>query len=717
MVRHLPLFFSGFLSLLISCSPTKEPGKEPQSEAPNKASKSDPLPEESSKKQESAKVKASPEEILQALNTPNLPSGLYLNRFDRTARPQDDLYRFVNGGWLDQFKLPPEKSRYGVFNDLHERAREQLKSIILELSQQADASAEAAQIRDTYQAFMDQEAIKLAGHSPLMAQLKAFDRIKTSKELMKHFGRTWVLGISGPIRGWIDQDAKQPDQYRLYLSQGGIGLPDRDYFLKDEEKLKAVRDAYLIYLEGLFTLAGESNPKKQAKAVFDLEIQLAQIQWSRAESRDRSKTYHRLTRKELKKRWALPWDAFFEGLEAQPQSVIVRQPSFFKELTKMLKAKNLPAWRSYLKARLLSDRAPYLSAQWEELHFKFYGVTVSGKEANEPRWKRAIDLIESILGEALGKVYVARHFKPEAKARMKTLVEHLLVAFKASINELEWMSPQTKKMAQEKLKRFSVKIGYPDQWKDYSALQIDPKSLIKTIENASRFEHKREMAKLGKAIDRKEWFMPPQMVNAYYNPSMNEIVFPAAILQPPFFNLDADDAVNYGGIGAVIGHEISHGFDDQGRKSDGEGRLQDWWTAEDAERFQERASRLASHYESYEPIKGMKINGALTLGENIGDLGGLTIAYQAYLSSLNGKEAPILDGFSGSQRVFISWAQVWACQYREEELRRRLLTDSHSPAHYRVRGIIRQLDAFYEAFEVKDSDRLFLPKSDRVKIW
>jgi len=300
---------------------------------------------------------------------------------------------------------------------------------------------------------------------------------------------------------------------------------------------------------------------------------------------------------------------------------------------------------------------------------------------------------------------------------MKTLVGHLLEAFKRSINELEWMSPKTKTMAQEKLKRFSVKIGYPDQWRDYSALKVDAKSLLTTVENASLYEHKREMSKLGKPIDREEWFMPPQMVNAYYNPSMNEIVFPAAILQPPFFNLDADDAVNYGGIGAVIGHEISHGFDDQGRKSDGEGRLEDWWSAEDAERFSERAGKLSTHYEGYEPLEGMKINGALTLGENIGDLGGLTIAYEAYLSSLQGKPSPTLDGFTGPQRVFLSWAQVWACKYREAELRRRLLTDPHSPAHYRVRGIIRQLDAFYEAFGVKETDKLYLPKERRVQIW
>lgn len=659
------------------------------------------------------RVKASQE----SLNTPSLPSGLYLSRFDQRARPQDDLYRFVNGGWLDQFELPPEKSRYGVFNDLQERARDQLKAIIMELSERTEASAEEAKLRDVYRAFMDQEAIESAGHSVLIPQLKALDTLKDTSALMRRLGESWGLGLSGPIRGWVDQDAKAPDQYRLYLSQGGIGLPDRDYFLKDDEKLKAVREAYLVFLEGLFKRAGERDASQQAQAVFELERQLAEAHWTRSESRDRSKTYNRVTLAELNKRWPLAWGAFFEGLGASPQSVIIRQPSYLDALSGLISEARLPAWRSYFKARLLSERSPYLSAQWEAHHFDFYGKIVSGKEANEPRWKRAIDLIESILGEALGKVYVARHFKPEAKERMKALVSQLLAAFKVSINELQWMSAETKTMAQEKLKRFSVKIGYPDKWRDYSPLDVDPKSLIKTLESAHRFEHQREMSKLGKPVDREEWFMPPQMVNAYYNPSMNEIVFPAAILQPPFFNLEADDAVNYGGIGAVIGHEISHGFDDQGRKSDGEGRLQEWWSPEDAERFKARASKLSSHYEGYEPLEGMKINGALTLGENIGDLGGLTIAYQAYISSLNGKEAPTLDGFSGPQRVFLSWAQVWACKYREAELRRRLLTDPHSPAHYRVRGIIRQLDAFYQAFDVKEGDKLFLPKEQRVKIW
>lgn len=653
-------------------------------------------------------------------NTASLPSGLYLGRFDSSVRPQDDLYGFVNGTWLKRFKLPADKSRYGVFNDLHERAREQLKAIIMELSEREVLSEESAKVRDAYRAFMNTEAVEQAGLSPLKAQLEQLKGLKSVEQVVERFGARWGLGITRPLSGWVDQDAKAPDQYRLYLVQSGLGLPDRDYYLKAEEKFEQLRVAYQVYLKALLMKAGEPEGEAHTNAAlaFELERELAKVQWSRAESRDRTKVYNPFTKRELQAKWpALPWASFFSGLGAAPERVIVRQPSFIDGLSALLTEARLPAWRAYLRAQLLSDRAPYLSADLERLHFEFYGVKVSGKEADEPRWKRAISFVEEILGEALGKEYVKRHFKPEAKARMEALVSNLLAAFSERIEGLEWMSAQTKERAQAKLKRFSVKIGYPNRWRDYSALKVSAGSLLHTLEAARRFEHERELAKLGKPVDREEWFMPPQMVNAYYNPSMNEIVFPAAILQPPFFNLEADDAVNYGGIGAVIGHEVSHGFDDQGRKSDGEGFLRDWWSEEDAGHFKTRAEGLSSHYEGYEPVEGMKINGALTLGENIGDLGGLTVALSAYQRSLKGVEAPVLDGFTGVQRVFLSWAQVWACVYRDEELRRRVLTDPHSPAPYRVKGVVRQLDAFYEAFGVKEGDALYLPPEQRVKIW
>ena len=658
-----------------------------------------------------------------------LISGLTLERFDQSVRPQDDFYQYVNGTWLKTFKLPPEKSRYGVFNDLNERARDQLKTIILELNtstaQKASNSAETQKVSDAYKAFMDKSRLEALGTEPLKEDLSLIQALKTPHDLMRHFGETWRNGSSSPIEGWIDQDAKNPTAYTLYLTQSGLGLPDRDYYLKDDKKLKETRGQYTEYLTQLFKQSGIPSLSVKSKAlaaqVVSLETAIAEAQWTRAESRQREKTYNKYSLKELSAQAEIDWTVFFQSMSSEHapkiSEVVLRQPSFFKALALIVQKTDIAVWRAYLSARLLTHFAPLMSREWVTLHFHFYGEQLSGKEKNEPRWKRGIGHVEKILGEALGKIYVARHFKPAAKKRMEALVQNLLVAFRSAVKGLEWMGSETKTAALTKLDHFTVKIGYPNRWRDYSALTIKADELIGNAKRASLFSLHRELSKLGKPIDREEWFMPPQMVNAYYNPSMNEIVFPAAILQPPFFNMEADDAVNYGGIGAVIGHEISHGFDDQGRKSDGEGRLTDWWTTEDASRFTERASKLSAHYESYTPLEDMKINGALTLGENIGDLGGLTIAYRAYLLSLKGHEAAILDNFTGPQRFFLSWAQVWACKYRDQELRRRLLTDPHSPAMYRVTGIIRQMPAFYEAFGVTTNDQLYLPPAQRVKIW
>ncbi len=663
-----------------------------------------------------------------------LSSGLTLERYDRKVRPQDDFYRFVNGQWLDTFELPPEKSRYGVFNDLHERARKQLKTIIMDLGQKpkdpskskAQAqSAEAQKVSDAYQAFMDLEQLNQQGLTPLMDELNKIQAIDNQEQLGSYLGYMWQIGSTGPINGWIDQDAKNPTEYILHLTQSGLGLPDRDYYLKDEQKFKDLRDQYLVYLSKSFLLAKLAKNQKEAdslaKSVLELESQLAEIQWTRAESRQRDKTYNHRSLVQLNQDFKFKWSAFFAGMSQQQhqkiKAVILRQASYFTKLDHLLQNTQLTAWKAYLTSKLLGHFAPLLSQEWVGHHFDFYGKAISGKEKNEPRWKRGIGHVEEILGEALGKVYVVKHFKPEAKARMEKLVANLLIAFRAGVKSLDWMSADTKVQALKKLDHFTVKIGYPNRWKDYSGLSIKADDLVGNSIRATQFTLKRELDKLGKPIDREEWFMPPQTVNAYYNPSMNEIVFPAAILQPPFFNMEADDAVNYGGIGAVIGHEISHGFDDQGRKSDGEGRLTDWWTDSDAKLFQERAQALSTHYESYQPLEGMKINGALTLGENIGDLGGLTIAYRAYQLSLNGQKSTEMDGFTGEQRFFLSWAQVWACKYREAELRRRLLTDPHSPAMYRVTGIVRQMPEFYNAFKLNPSDKLYLAPEKRVKIW
>jgi putative endopeptidase len=660
----------------------------------------------------------------------SLGSGLTLERFDKSVRPQDDFYRFVNGGWLDTFELPPEKSKYGVFNDLHERVRAQLKKIIMALDTHKNKdgvnnSAEAQKVSDAYRAFMDEEKLEQLGMKPIQSDLDDIQKITTPQQLSTYLGQSWRLGLSGPIEGWVDQDAKQPTEYILYLMQGGIGLPDRDYYLKEEDKFVEIREAYLTYLVGLLKMSdltqSDDEASAQAKAVLSLEKKIAEAQWTRAESRQREKTYNKKSRDMLIKEFTFDWMNFLKGMstshETKITKVVLRQPSYFKVLVKLVAETPITTWQAYLSTRLLTHFAPYMSADWVTHHFNFYGKTISGKEKNEPRWKRGIGHVEGILGEALGKVYVAQHFKPAAKVRMEQLVNNILIAFRGGVQSLEWMGADTKKQALKKLDQFTVKIGYPNRWKDYSLLKIQAGDLIGNAKRATTFTLEQELRKLGQPIDREEWFMPPQMVNAYYNPSMNEIVFPAAILQPPFFNMNADDAVNYGGIGAVIGHEVSHGFDDQGRKSDGEGRLTDWWTENDAKRFQERAQKLSTHYEAYTPLEGMSINGALTLGENIGDLGGLTIAYKAYQLSLKGKAASVMDGFTGVQRFFLSWAQVWACKYREAELRRRLLTDPHSPTMYRVTGIIRQMPEFYEAFNLKKEDKLYLDPSKRVKIW
>ena len=661
-------------------------------------------------------------------------SGLTLERFDRSVRPQDDFYRFVNGHWLDTFVLPPEKSRYGVFNDLNERARDQLKVIITDLSQKSDnqeqnkgqiISAETQKVSDAYRAFMNIKYLDSLGLKPLEQELEKIRAITSHEQLSSYLGYMWQIGSSGPMRGWIDQDAKNPTEYVLYLMQGGLGLPDRDYYLKDDARFTEIRSKYQSYLGQSFLRMKQAQNQKEADllalSVIDLESKLAEIQWTRAESRQRDKTYNPSSLEELKKDFKFSWNSFFTGMAPQQnqkiKGVILRQNSFFTKFDTLFQKTSVKTWRSYLRIKLIDQFAPFLSQDWVQHRFNFYGKVVSGTEKNEPRWKRGIAHVEAIMGEALGKIYVAKHFKPEAKARMEKLVENLLIAFRAGIKSLDWMSAETKVQALKKLDHFTVKIGYPNRWKDYSKLHIKADDLIGNVIRSSQFVMKRELNKLGKPIDREEWFMPPQMVNAYYNPSLNEIVFPAAILQPPFFNMEADDAVNYGGIGAVIGHEISHGFDDQGRKSDGEGRLTDWWTKGDAELFQARAQKLSEHYESYQPIEDMKINGALTLGENIGDLGGLTIAYRAYQLTLLGNKSKKMDDFTGEQRFFLSWAQVWACKYREAELRRRLLTDPHSPAMYRVTGIIRQMPEFYKAFNLTPNDKHYLAPEKRVKIW
>jgi putative endopeptidase len=650
--------------------------------------------------------------------TGNLSSGLVLENFDKSVRPQDDLYRFANGQWLDTFEIPADKSSFGAFTHLYDESQDNLKAIISDASEGKLSGDSAKKVGDAYAAFMNDAAIEAAGLSALQKELSTIAGLKTHQDIGKHFLYLQELGVKTPFGGWVDQDHKNTTSYILYMTQSGLGLPDRDYYFKEEEKFQKIRAGYEAYLVKIFTLLGRSDAGAQAASVVAIEKSLASKHWTRVQNRDRNKTYNKLTIDELANMLPdVPLKAWNDSVDGALGNVVIRQPDYFGSLAQLMTATDVRGWKAYCEAHLVTLLANRMPSAFVEAHFGFYGKVLRGIKENRPRWKRGVSEVESMLGEVLGQVYVERHFKPEAKARMESLVGNLTKSFEKGIDELAWMTPPTKVHAQAKLKKFVSKIGYPTRWRDYSSLVIKNNDPVGNFIRARLFQHHREMAKLGKPIDREEWFMNPQTVNAYYNPSMNEIVFPAAILQPPFFNLQADDAVNYGGIGAVIGHEFSHGFDDQGRKSDGDGMLRDWWTEEDAKEFKRRADLMIAQYAKFSPIEGTHVNGELTLGENIGDLGGLTIAYKAYKLSLNGKASPVIDGFTGEQRFFLGWAQSWACKYREAALRQRLMTDPHSPAIYRVLGVVANMPEFYEAFGVKPGDGLYQDEDKRVKIW
>ncbi len=648
-------------------------------------------------------------------------SGVYVENFDREVRAQDDFFRYVNGAWLKKTEIPEDKARYASFTELADQAEVNLRKIIEEAAaaKERPAGSDAQKVGDLYNSFMDESAIEQLAAKPIAGDLEAVDKLDSKEAVVRHLGKLQTLNISVPLGAYVDQDSKKSDEYIVKISQAGLGLPDRDYYLNPGEKFKSIRQGYLSFVEDLLTMVETPKAKEAAGAVMALEKRLAEAHWSRVKNRDREATYNKYAWSGLAESFpGWSWSAFAQGADLPGTGdVIIRQPSYVEALPKILEETSLETWKLYMRFHIVSAAAPYLSKAFVERNFEFYGKTLSGMEANRPRWKRAVSLVGGSLGEMLGKLYVERHFRPEAKERMVELVDNLLRAFKVGIDGLEWMSAETKAAAQDKLAKFTTKIGYPDEWRDYSALEIAADDLFGNLRRATAFEHRRNLAKLGAPVDRNEWFMTPQTVNAYYNPEGNEIVFPAAILQPPFFDVDAEDAVNYGAIGGVIGHEISHGFDDQGRKYAGDGNLRDWWTEEDAERFKKRASGLVEQYNAYSPLEKMQVNGELTLGENIGDLAGITVAYNAYQLALNGKEAPVIDGFTGDQRFFIGWAQCFRGKYRDEEMRKRLVTDPHSPVEYRVNGVMKNVPGFYDAFEVKEGDGLFLAPGVRVKIW
>ena len=647
-------------------------------------------------------------------------SGLELVDVDVDISPAEDLYRHVNHKWLKRHPIPDDKSMFGAFSVLAEQAEKDVHAIVEEAVDAPEGSLER-KVGDLFQSFMNEESIEHKGLEPLMERLAAVRAASTHDELVVAMARAERAGVSGLLDVFIDNDPGQPERYLVFIEQGGLSLPDESYYR--EEQFLPLREAFVAHLERVARMVGRENPEAFAHTVLSVETSIAAHHWDQVSCRDAEKTYNLVSFEQWRESMGpFSTDMWVDTVGFEPkhlEHLVVRQPSFIQNIGMVWAdwpAADLAAW---LEWQVIRAFAPYLTADMVEAHFDFYGRTLSGTPSLRARWKRGVSFVEGAMGEAIGKLYVERHFPADSKEKMDELVAHLLEAYRQSITQLEWMSEETKARALDKLAKFTPKIGYPDKWRDYSTLIVDPDDVLGNVEASALFELRREMSKLGKPIDRSEWFMTPQTVNAYYNPGFNEIVFPAAILQYPFFDPHRDAAANYGAIGAVIGHEIGHGFDDQGSRFDGDGRLFDWWTAEDRERFLERTGKLIEQYSTLEPagLPGHRVNGELTLGENIGDLGGLAIAWKAYLISLDGAEPPVVDGLSAAERFFYSWAQSWRLSIRDEEARRLLQIDPHSPAEFRCNQIVRNLDLFYDTFEVTKQDALYLAPESRVSIW
>jgi predicted metalloendopeptidase len=646
--------------------------------------------------------------------------GVDTTNFDRTVRPQDDFFRFVNGAWLEHTQIPADASSWGAFNELTEKSRAAIHEIVEDAARSnAPAGSEKRKIGDLYLSYMDSARVEQLGTKPLEPTLAEIAAVKTTKELPAGFAKFAQIGLANPFGVRVGQDPKQSSVNIVQIGQSGLGMPDRDYYLRTDAKTAEVKAAYAKYIETLFTLAHQPDPAGVASRIVALETQIATPQWDRAKSRNRDLTYNKFSRAQLEAATpAYDWNTYLAaaGL-GKAVDVIVNQPDYLKAMNDIIANTPVSTWREYMTFKLLDDYADVLPSAFQNARFEFRNKTLAGQQEMSPRWKRGVAEVESTMGEAAGKLYVERYFKPEAKARMDALVKNILAAYKVGIDSLEWMSPATKKQAQDKLAHFTVKIGYPDKWRDYSKLVIERDDLFGNAMRAARFRYADMASQLGRPVDRSRWTMTPQTVNAYYNSVNNEIVFPAAILQPPFFNVDADDATNYGAIGAVIGHEIGHGFDDQGSKSDGYGNLRNWWTPEDAQKFKERTQKLGAEYAALDEIDGLHINPGLTMGENIGDNSGLAQAYRAYKISLHGKEAPVIDGFTGDQRFFLGYAQIWRTKFRDAALRNQLLTNPHSPGPARAFIPLTNNDAFMKAFNVQPGDRMYRAPEDRVKIW
>ncbi|MCT7658917.1 M13 family metallopeptidase [Mycobacterium deserti] len=655
-----------------------------------------------------------------------IKSGIDLTYVDSDARPQDDLFGHVNGRWLAEYEMPGDRATDGAFRSLYDRAEEHVRDLINEAAaSNAAPGTDEQRIGDLYASFMDEKTVAERGVQPLLDELAAIDTATTPDELAAVLGSLQRTGVGGGVGLYVDTDSKDSTRYLVHLTQSGIGLPDESYY-RDQQHAEILA-AYPKHIAAMLALVfGEGDHTDTAACIVALEAKLASAHWDVVKRRDADLTYNLRSFTDLPQEapgfdWS-SWVAALGITPAKAAELVVRQPDYLTAFAAAWSSENLEDWKHWLRWRLIKARAFLLTDDLVAQDFAFYGRRLSGTEQIRDRWKRAVSVVEGLMGDAVGKLYVERHFPPHAKERMDELVANLREAYRVSINSLDWMTPATREKALTKLDKFTPKIGYPTKWRDYSDLVIERDDLYGNYRRGYTLEYDRDLAKLGGPVDRDEWFMTPQTVNAYYNPGMNEIVFPAAILQPPFFDAEADDAANYGGIGAVIGHEIGHGFDDQGAKYDGDGNLVDWWTDDDRTEFGARTKALIEQYEQYTPRElgghdGAHVNGAFTVGENIGDLGGLSIALLAYKLSLGGEEAPVIDGLTGEQRVFFGWAQVWRTKSREAEAIRRLAIDPHSPPEFRCNGVIRNMDAFYEAFDVSESDALYLEPERRVRIW
>jgi len=652
--------------------------------------------------------------------TAEVRSGIDTSYLDESVKPGDDFFAYVNGKWVEETEMPADKSRYGSFDILRDESQERVKAII-EMSATGDFAkgTDEQKVGDLYKSYLNMEARDARGVEPLQPEFERIAAISSHEDLAVYFAEANRRGYGMPFALGQFSDMKNPDYYGIYAFQAGLGLPDREYYLTEDDKSAELRSKYVAHVATMFDLGGLADGAAAADTIMALETRLAEKQMKKEDTRNPAANYNKVATAELS--GVMPkfnWDGYLEAAGiAGTDGLILYMTDYMRALDEIIVDTDLDTWKTYLNWAALNAAAASLNADLDKQNFEFYGKALSGTEEQREAWRRAVDTVNGSLGEVVGMVYVKNHFPPEAKERMLALVGNLINAYEKSINELEWMGDETKAQALDKLSKFTPKIGYPDEWRDYSALEIEGDDLFGNLERATAAEYQRELDRQGGPVDRGEWGMTPQTVNAYYQPMLNEIVFPAAILQPPFFDLEADDAVNYGAIGAVIGHEIGHGFDDQGSSFDGDGVLRNWWTDEDRAEFKKRTGKLVDQYAAFKPFDDLSVNGEFTLGENIGDLGGITIGLLAYNISLNGGEAPVIDGLTGVQRVFLGYGQVWRAKIRDEELRRRIAIDPHSPTVYRANGPVRNVPEFYEAFNVSEGDALYLPPEERVKIW